>query len=122
MSQGIPKENQVNNKIALSLPLILLSTLTALPSSALTRINFAKGSYCSAYSGQDNKLVLNLGKGQILDVRLNEWDDSIIAINTPSGYRLPRSPGRGRWRLPESGDYILTVLDSQSVDVRICAY
>jgi len=114
--------------LILSAALIFLCA-PAIAAPKITRIQFAKGSYCGSYTGDfsgGRRFILSLGRDQTFVSRNNSGSDQIdVYVQGPTG-KIPGekiSDNEVHYQTTAKGDYEIMVLSaSKFSSVEFCAY
>lgn len=91
-----------------------------------TKLTFAKGSYCTQFTGDDRgrTFTLYLLKGQYLSAETLDDDRQLIATD-PNGQRLKYaiSDTDYGWDIPKTGTYRIKIIGGgDDNEIKFCAY
>lgn len=118
----------MKNKLFI-LAIIFSLCVPAIAAPKITRIQFAKGSYCGSYTGNfsgGRRFILSLGRDQTFISRNNSGGDQIdVYVQGPTG-QIPGekiSDNEIHYQTTAKGDYeIMVVSASKFSAVEFCAY
>ncbi len=107
----------------------LFLNTSSLAQGNATRIQFDRGSYCGAYSGdfsRERQFVLNLSRNQIFTVRnIGTGLHYDISVFGPTGKIRGRNVSQDQlnYNIPAKGDYYIRIKSTNSFNaIEFCAY